>query len=119
MGLVILNLIGPRILSYYYIFYQFTTSHSHFGLKLRLARIFNTYGPKMLPDDGRVVSNFIVQALADEPLTVYGDGTQTRSFCFVDDLIDLRARWKLAGQIVLSVLAIGLGFEINTIFSIF
>ncbi len=59
-----------------------------YDVEIRVARIFNTYGPKMLPDDGRVVSNFIVQALADEPLTVYGDGTQTRSFCFVDDLID-------------------------------
>ena len=55
---------------------------------IRVARIFNTYGPRMLPDDGRVVSNFIVQALRGENLTVYGDGTQTRSFCFVDDLIE-------------------------------
>ena len=55
---------------------------------IRVARIFNTYGPRMLPDDGRVVSNFIVQALKGQPLTVYGDGTQTRSFCFVDDLIE-------------------------------
>ena len=51
-------------------------------------RIFNTYGPRMLPDDGRVVSNFIVQALKGEPLTLYGDGGQSRSFCFVDDLIE-------------------------------
>jgi UDP-glucuronate decarboxylase len=51
-------------------------------------RIFNTYGPRMLPDDGRVVSNFIVQALKGEPLTLYGDGSQTRSFCYVDDLIE-------------------------------
>ena len=55
---------------------------------IRVARIFNTYGPRMLPNDGRVVSNFIVQALKGEDLTVYGDGTQTRSFCFVGDLID-------------------------------
>jgi UDP-glucuronate decarboxylase len=53
-----------------------------------VVRIFNTYGPRMLPDDGRVVSNFIVQALRGEDLTIYGDGTQTRSFCYVDDLID-------------------------------
>ena len=53
-----------------------------------MARIFNTYGPRMLPDDGRVVSNFIVQALKGEDLTIYGDGTQTRSFCYVDELID-------------------------------
>lgn len=55
---------------------------------IRVARIFNTYGPRMLPDDGRVVSNFIVQALKGEDLTIYGDGTQTRSFCYVDELID-------------------------------
>ena len=54
----------------------------------RIARIFNTYGPRMLAEDGRVVSNFIVQALRSEPLTIYGDGNQTRSFCYVDDLID-------------------------------
>ena len=53
-----------------------------------MARIFNTYGPRMLPDDGRVVSNFIVQALRGEPLTLYGDGSQTRSFCYVSDLIE-------------------------------
>ncbi len=58
------------------------------GVVVKIARIFNTYGPRMAPDDGRVVSNFIVQALAGQPLTVYGDGTQTRSFCYVDDLID-------------------------------
>ena len=58
------------------------------GLEVRVARIFNTYGPRMLPDDGRVVSNFIVQALRGEPLTLYGDGSQTRSFCYVSDLID-------------------------------
>ena len=55
---------------------------------VRVARIFNTYGPRMLPDDGRVVSNFIVQALRGEPLTLYGDGSQTRSFCYVSDLIE-------------------------------
>lgn len=57
-------------------------------LRVKIARIFNTYGPRMLPDDGRVVSTFIVQALAGEPLTVFGDGRQTRSFCYVDDLVD-------------------------------
>ncbi|MGB9911217.1 MAG: UDP-glucuronic acid decarboxylase family protein [Microgenomates group bacterium] len=59
-----------------------------FGLETKIVRIFNTYGPRMRPDDGRVVSNFIVQALKGEPLTVYGDGSQTRSFCYIDDLID-------------------------------
>ena len=58
------------------------------GTEIRVMRIFNTYGPRMLPDDGRVVSNFIVQALKGEPLTLYGDGSQTRSFCYADDLIE-------------------------------
>ena len=58
------------------------------GTEIRIARIFNTYGPRMLPDDGRVVSNFIVQALRGDPLTLYGDGLQTRSFCYVDDLVE-------------------------------
>ncbi len=61
--------------------------HRYHGLDTRVVRIFNTYGPRMRPDDGRVVSNFIVQALRGEPLTIYGDGQQTRSFCFVDDEI--------------------------------
>ena len=61
--------------------------HRQHRLRIRVARIFNTYGPRMLPNDGRVVSNFIVQALKGEPITVYGDGSQTRSFCYVDDLI--------------------------------
>jgi UDP-glucuronate decarboxylase len=58
-----------------------------FGLEVKVARIFNTYGPRMLENDGRVVSNFIVQALRDEPITIYGTGQQTRSFCFIDDLV--------------------------------
>jgi UDP-glucuronate decarboxylase len=58
------------------------------GVAVRIVRIFNTYGPRMLPDDGRVVSNFIVQALRGEPLTLYGQGSQTRSFCYVDDLVE-------------------------------
>lgn len=62
--------------------------HRYHGLDVRIARIFNTYGPRMRLDDGRVVSNFVVQALQDKPLTVYGDGTQTRSFCYMDDLVD-------------------------------
>jgi UDP-glucuronate decarboxylase len=62
--------------------------HRQHGLEIKVARIFNTYGPRMHPQDGRVVSNFIVQALAAKPITIYGDGTQTRSFCYVDDLID-------------------------------
>jgi UDP-glucuronate decarboxylase len=62
--------------------------HRQHQLRIKVARIFNTYGPRMRPDDGRVVSTFIVQALAGEPITVFGDGAQTRSFCYVDDLID-------------------------------
>jgi UDP-glucuronate decarboxylase len=62
--------------------------HRQHGMDIRVARIFNTYGPRMAPDDGRVVSNFILQALRGEPLTIYGDGSQTRSFCYVSDLID-------------------------------
>ncbi len=61
--------------------------HRHHGLDVRIVRIFNTYGPRMREDDGRAISNFVVQGLRNEPLTVYGDGTQTRSFCYVDDQI--------------------------------
>jgi UDP-glucuronate decarboxylase len=67
------------------LFFDFHKSH---GVAIKIVRIFNTYGPRMRPDDGRVVSNFIVQALKGEDITIYGDGSQTRSFCFVDDLID-------------------------------
>ncbi len=62
--------------------------HRQHGLEIKVARIFNTYGPRMHPADGRVVSNFIVQALKRQPITLYGDGKQTRSFCYVDDLVD-------------------------------
>jgi UDP-glucuronate decarboxylase len=62
--------------------------HRENGVDIRVVRIFNTYGPRMNPDDGRVVSNFIVQALRGQDITVYGDGSQTRSFCYVDDLIE-------------------------------
>jgi len=62
--------------------------HRQYNLNIKVARIFNTYGPYMRPNDGRVVSNFILQALHNEPITLYGDGQQTRSFCFVDDLIN-------------------------------
>ena len=62
--------------------------HRQHGTPIRVARIFNTYGPRMHPNDGRVVSNFIVQALKGEPITIYGDGSQTRAFCYVDDLIE-------------------------------
>lgn len=62
--------------------------HRQHGIRIKVARIFNTYGPRMHPNDGRVVSNFIVQALRGDPITVYGDGSQSRSFCYVDDLIE-------------------------------
>ena len=62
--------------------------HRYHGMDTRIVRIFNTYGPRMRPNDGRVVSNFIVQALSDQPLTIYGDGSQTRSFCFVADEVE-------------------------------
>jgi UDP-glucuronate decarboxylase len=62
--------------------------HRQHGVRIKVARIFNTYGPRMHPNDGRVVSNFIMQALRGEPITIYGDGTQTRSFAFVDDLVE-------------------------------
>jgi UDP-glucuronate decarboxylase len=67
------------------LFFDYRRQH---GMNIKVARIFNTYGPRMHPNDGRVVSNFIVQALKGEPITLFGDGTQTRSFCYVDDLID-------------------------------
>lgn len=67
------------------LFFDYRRQH---GLRIKVARIFNTYGPRMHPNDGRVVSSFIVQALKNEPLSVYGDGSQTRSFCYVDDLIE-------------------------------
>ncbi|MDA1131873.1 MAG: SDR family oxidoreductase [Proteobacteria bacterium] len=66
--------------------------HRRHGLRIKVARIFNTYGPRMHPNDGRVVSNFIVQALTGVPITIYGDGQQTRSFCYVDDMIDAFVR---------------------------
>jgi len=67
------------------LFFDYRRQH---GLQIKVVRIFNTYGPRMHPNDGRVVSNFIVQALQNKPITIYGDGSQSRSFCYVDDLID-------------------------------
>jgi UDP-glucuronate decarboxylase len=77
------------------LFFDYKRQH---GLEIKVARIFNTYGPRMHPNDGRVVSNFIVQALRGEPITIYGDGQQTRSFCYVDDLIDGLARLMATRQ---------------------
>src|SRR5256714_13208823 len=67
------------------LFFDYYRQHK---MRIKVARIFNTYGPRMHPNDGRVVSNFIVQALKGEPITIYGEGRQTRSFCYVDDLVD-------------------------------
>src|SRR5205085_6928865 len=67
------------------LFFDYYRQHN---VQIKVARIFNTYGPRMHPNDGRVVSNFIVQALTGEPITIYGNGSQTRSFCYVTDLID-------------------------------
>src|ERR1700688_2528126 len=71
------------------LFFDYRRQHK---LRIKVARIFNTYGPRMHPNDGRVVSNFIIQALNGDPITLYGDGNQTRSFCYVDDLIDAMMR---------------------------
>ena len=81
--------------------------HRQVGLRIKVARIFNTYGPRMHPNDGRVVSNFIVQALTGEPLTIYGDGQQTRSFCYVDDLIEALVRLMATPDAVTGPINIG------------
>lgn len=77
------------------LFFDYYRQH---GLSIKVARIFNTYGPRMHPNDGRVVSNFIVQALKNEPITIYGDGSQTRSFCYVDDLIEAMIRFMRTAE---------------------
>ena len=74
--------------------------HRQNRVDIRIARIFNAYGPRMHPDDGRVVSNFIVQALTNEPITIHGDGSQTRSFCYVDDTVEGLARLMNNGQVL-------------------
>lgn len=81
--------------------------HRQHKVPIKIARIFNTYGPRMLPNDGRVVSNFIVQALAGEDVTVFGDGRQTRSFCYVDDLIDGLIRLMATGKEVTGPINLG------------
>ena len=86
------------------LFFDYLRQHN---LRIRVARIFNTYGPQMLPDDGRVVSNFIVQALQGKPITLYGDGQQTRSFCYVDDLIEGFIRLMAADDAVTGPINLG------------
>jgi UDP-glucuronate decarboxylase len=81
--------------------------HRQHKVDIRVARIFNTYGPRMHPNDGRVVSNFILQALIGEPITIYGDGLQTRSFCYVDDLVDALVRLMAASSDVTGPINLG------------
>src|ERR1700751_1443109 len=76
-------------------------------MRIKVARIFNSYGPRMHPNDGRVVSNFIVQALKGEPITIYGDGNQTRSFCYVDDLVEALVRLMATGDEVTGPMNLG------------
>ena len=81
--------------------------HRQHRLRIKVARLFNTYGPRMQPDDGRVVSNFIVQALRGDPITIYGDGQQTRSFCYVDDLVEGLIRLMESGDEVTGPVNLG------------
>ncbi|SRR6266508_3505921 len=92
------------------LFFDYYRQHD---LSIRVARIFNTYGPRMLPNDGRVVSNFIVQALRGEALTIYGDGSQTRSFCFVEDMIEGLIRMMNAPNDVIGPINLGNPREIS------
>ena len=92
------------------LFFDYYRQH---GLRIRVARIFNTYGPRMHPDDGRVVSNFIVQALKNEPITLYGDGGQTRAFCYVDDLIEGAMRLMAAPDEVTGPVNLGNPHELS------
>jgi UDP-glucuronate decarboxylase len=92
------------------LFFDYFRQHN---LRIRVARIFNTYGPRMHPDDGRVVSNFIVQALKGAPLTLYGDGAQTRAFCYVDDLIEGFVRLMAAPDNLTGPLNLGNPVEIS------
>jgi UDP-glucuronate decarboxylase len=87
--------------------------HRQHQVRVRVVRIFNTYGPRMHPNDGRVVSNFIVQALQNEPITLYGDGSQTRAFCYVDDLIEGFLRMMAAPDSATGPLNLGNPVEIS------
>ena len=89
--------------------------HRQNGVPIKVARIFNTYGPRMHPNDGRVVSNFIVQALAGEPITLFGDGSQTRSFCYVDDLVDALVRLMATDDAVTGPINLGNPSEISVL----
>lgn len=87
--------------------------HRQHGTAIRVGRIFNTYGPRMHPSDGRVISNFIMQALRGEPITVYGDGSQTRSFCYVDDMVEAMVRMMKASDDVTGPINIGNPCEVE------
>jgi UDP-glucuronate decarboxylase len=86
------------------LFFDYWRQH---GLRIKVPRIFNTYGPRMHPNDGRVVSNFIVQALKGDPITIYGDGSQTRSFCYVDDLVEALMRMMATADDVTGPMNVG------------
>jgi UDP-glucuronate decarboxylase len=86
------------------LFFDYKRQHN---INIRVVRIFNTYGPRMHPNDGRVVSNFIMQALRGQPITIYGDGQQTRSFCYVDDLIEGFIRMMNANDVVSGPINLG------------
>jgi UDP-glucuronate decarboxylase len=87
--------------------------HRQHQLKIKVARIFNTYGPRMHPNDGRVVSNFIMQALKGEPITIYGDGSQTRSFCYVDDMVNAFVAFMATLDSVTGPMNLGNPFEFS------
>jgi UDP-glucuronate decarboxylase len=87
--------------------------HRQLGISIKVARIFNTYGPRMNPDDGRVVSNFIVHALEGRPITIYGDGSQTRSFCYVEDTVEALVRLMQTPACVTGPINVGNPLEIS------
>ena len=89
--------------------------YRQYQLQIKVARIFNTYGPRMHPNDGRVVSNFIVQALKNNPITIYGDGSQTRSFCYVDDLIEGLVRLMASADDVTGPINLGSSTEMTVL----
>ena len=92
------------------LFFDYWRQHQ---LRIKVARIFNTYGPRMHPNDGRVVSNFIMQALRGQDITIYGDGSQTRSFCYVDDLIDGLARLMATPDTIIGPINLGNPIEFS------
>jgi UDP-glucuronate decarboxylase len=87
--------------------------HRQHGLRIKVARIFNTYGPRMQPNDGRVISNFIVQALTNAPLQIYGDGSQSRSFCYISDLVEALLRLMNSSEECMGPVNLGMPFEVT------